>query len=195
MDKLKEISEAVRSHSELTITYDGGSQPGTKRRITPISLEGGGLRARCHATGTAKLFSLEKLHLSDSVQPAPAYIRNPSPNKFNSLLEVYSHYRDTLEGMGWHVNTEFSEDYACIALHNKFKNGKVKKGPDLSFAYRKYIDETYFDGDDWVSPSPPRESTRPFAVYGKSVAGGPYGKLDRAISVFMEAATASAPNQ
>ncbi len=195
MEALDEILEAIKSNSELAIVYHGGSRPGSERRVTPISLEGPGLRARCHITGQAKLFSLNKIQIGDSKVSIPASLDDaPAAPTFANLEEVFNYYRDTLEGLGWHIRTDFSEDYACISLHGKFKNGNIKKEPDLNFAYKRLVEESYFDGDDWVMPEPPRESTRPFGVYGKFTKGGPYGKIERAMAVFVKEAVENAPD-
>lgn len=52
MDKNVEhvLVDAIENKQSLTVVYLGGSQPGTLRNISPISINGDKLRARCHST-------------------------------------------------------------------------------------------------------------------------------------------------
>ena len=69
MDKNVEhvLVDAIENKQSLTVVYLGGSQPGTLRNISPISINGDKLRARCHSSGAVKVFNLGKIQLpSDS---------------------------------------------------------------------------------------------------------------------------------
>ncbi|MCD1631376.1 WYL domain-containing protein [Marinobacter shengliensis] len=65
MDVLQQLEEAIETGEVLTIVYNGGSQPGATRKISPIKIEGAKVRARCFSTNAVKLFNLEKVVIPD----------------------------------------------------------------------------------------------------------------------------------
>ncbi|EOO8726807.1 hypothetical protein I5R18_RS00010 [Escherichia coli] len=61
------LLDAIENKKSLTVIYLGGSQPGTLRDISPISISEDKLRARCHSTDAVKFFNIGKIQLpSDS---------------------------------------------------------------------------------------------------------------------------------
>lgn len=195
MNLKEQINAAVEANRPLRVIYRGGSQPGSERTITPISIDGDRIRARCHVTGVAKVFKLDKLEVVEGSGAAPAFASQPQPPEFSTLKEFADWYRDTLEGLGWVVQFEPGNDDACLALHEHFKNGKLRKTPTATLMYTRYADDGYFEGADWGIPHQPRERTRPFRVYADQDRATSYGKLERAAAVFMEAARKMAPNR
>lgn len=52
----KRLNEAAEAREVITVVYHGGSQPGTKRRLSPIKATPSELRARDIATDEVKTF-------------------------------------------------------------------------------------------------------------------------------------------
>lgn len=65
--KANRLLKAVRTETALTVYYYGGSQPGTRRRITPKNVFtvqgywGVYCEAWCHARETLRTFNLDKI--------------------------------------------------------------------------------------------------------------------------------------
>ncbi|MDA6709672.1 hypothetical protein OSL02_25410, partial [Escherichia coli] len=57
------LLDAIENKKSLTVIYLGGSQPGTLRDISPISISEDKLRARCHSTNAVKFFNIGKIQL------------------------------------------------------------------------------------------------------------------------------------
>lgn len=75
--RIARLREAAGSGEILTIVYDGGSQPGTKRDVIIHRIDGEGaalkVRTRCLSTGLPKLFFVAKLTIVEPDHPAPVY--------------------------------------------------------------------------------------------------------------------------
>lgn len=190
MDKIVHIEDAISNGGALTIKYHGGSQPGSHRRITPLSIDKDRIMARCHATGQTKVFFIDKIELCVPGQDGPEWTDQPQTPNLESLDEVHDKYSDTLEAMGWCVKFEADEEQACLSLHRCFKNGKIIKSPDASLSFHLYRDDEYFDGEKFVKPAVPTLRKHPYTVRTKGGATRSFGRLDRAIESFMESAQA-----
>jgi hypothetical protein len=190
MKKIGDIKDAISNTATLIIKYHAGSQPGTLRRITPLSIDKDRIMARCHATGRTKVFILEKIKLCQSEQDGSEWTDEPRKPNFESLNDVHHAYRDTLEAMGWCVRFEEGDEHAYLSLHRRFKNGKMIKSPDASLSFQRYRDDEYFDGEDFVKPEVPTLRKYPYTIRGKHAATKSFGKLDRAVEKFMESAQA-----
>lgn len=71
---LKErLTEASETGEIITIVYRGGSQPGTKREISPIKVSKTKVQARCLATEEIRTFNLSKLEIVSEDYPAKNY--------------------------------------------------------------------------------------------------------------------------
>lgn len=57
------LTEAAESGEIAKIRYHGGSQAGTFREISPISVKGSKVRARCYASDAIKTFSIERVEI------------------------------------------------------------------------------------------------------------------------------------
>jgi len=55
------LREAAETGEIVTVIYHGGSQPGTKRRLAPITVTAREIRARDIPTGEVKNFLLSKI--------------------------------------------------------------------------------------------------------------------------------------
>ena len=57
------LSEAIGTGEILTIIYNGGSQPGAQRQISPIKISGPIVVARCLSSDEIKKFSIPKIEI------------------------------------------------------------------------------------------------------------------------------------
>jgi len=186
----EKISEAIAGSEIIKIIYHGGSQPGTAREISPIKINGDKVRARCYAANAVKVFSLEKMELIDlDDNTIPTWqAGRKAKAAYQQINDVLTKHEEQLLSWGWVV--ESSPD--CISLHRRFKNGKVRKGSDLSLDHTEY-DYLIDVGDNGEAIEVPVKKARPWSVYGK--AGGSYKHLDRAAAKFLELAAMYAPDK
>ena len=137
MDISAKITEATETAEVLDIIYHGGSQPGKTRKIAPISVKNGKVRARCYSSNAVKTFNLEKIELvtgsAEAQTPGwnPNFIDQP---KYEVLSQLHDAESQNLVELGWHIQIE--EDH--LTLHRKFKNGKPLKGADVELYYEEY---------------------------------------------------------
>ena len=65
METLRKIlEEAIGTGELITIIYHGGSEPGSRRMISPIKVDDKIVRARCLTSNKVKGFSIDKIELS-----------------------------------------------------------------------------------------------------------------------------------
>jgi predicted DNA-binding transcriptional regulator YafY len=62
---------AIETGEVINIKYHGGSQPGSIRQISPISVNGDDVRARCLATNRVKVFKISKMEIEQSLSALP----------------------------------------------------------------------------------------------------------------------------
>lgn len=94
--------------------------------------------------------------------------------------------------MGWHV--EASE--VSIWLHSHFKNGKLRKTPDVQLNYDEYIVDLVVDFDSPELKEEQRKSTRPYHVYSRRLPSAKsFGKVSLAVQAFLDEAKSLAPVQ
>jgi predicted DNA-binding transcriptional regulator YafY len=186
------IERATAAHEPVRVIYHGGSAPGMVRTITPIELLRDQVRARCHVTGAAKLFKLDRLELAtgDAGEHAE-YTGEPAAPAFDSLSDVLEHAIDTLEGMGWVVRIEEEPDRAAILLARRFKNGKPRKTPDVSLSWERYSVQEIFDGESFSEER--HEKTRPYSTRAQGESTRSFSDLDRAAHAFLECASKHRP--
>jgi hypothetical protein len=100
-DVRKIIEQCVKEQSPIMIKYNGGTQPGTKRWILPLSRAGAQVRARDVSTDKAKMFSLSKIEIVDDRDPAENYVEKVE--KKSTLVEALQEKVAELEALGWRV--------------------------------------------------------------------------------------------
>ena len=179
------LQNAIETGEVLDIIYQGGSQPGTSRQISPISISNNKVRARCISSNTVKSFLISKITLPNEggAQEVKQRIEGlPKIINFTSLSEFLEHSQDTLKGQGWHIIT----DDASISLHGFFKNGKPKKGAELTIHYEEYTYDLVAREDGEIHKENIRKSQRPWSVRAKTIDSRTYGTLDPATKTFME---------
>jgi len=192
MAKQDILQEAIDEALVLTVKYHGGSQPGTIRQISPISISNGKIRAICLSSNAVKTFVIDKIEIcSDENEVDKKW--NPTHKdkfKYENLNSFIEQNKTDFEKQGWHVN--FSEN--AISLHRSFRNGRILKGPDVSLAYEEYVYEFYIDLDGKECEET-KKRKKPWIVSAKGFQGAAYSKLDRAIERFIEQSNALSPNK
>lgn len=76
-DVTAHLERAIASGHTVAIVYHGGSQPGTKRPVTPREIRGALLLADDLANGEPRHFRLDKLEIVTPEHPAPRYVPAP----------------------------------------------------------------------------------------------------------------------
>ncbi|MBN2269702.1 MAG: hypothetical protein JXN61_03755 [Sedimentisphaerales bacterium] len=186
------LSEARNNGEILKIKYHGGSQPGTVRLISTISVSEDKVIARCLNSNTVKTFIIGKIELcrnnnhDDDIKWAPT---KKSLVKYENLAAFCDLRRSELESLGWHVNS----DANFVSLHRRFKNGKPLKGSDVSLHYEEFICDGFVDIDGRLREEHTRKHPRPWMVRTTGMHGGGYARLETATDVFMEQAKLLSP--
>ncbi|MDP6434394.1 MAG: hypothetical protein QF498_03175 [Arenicellales bacterium] len=125
------LEEAITTGEVLHVIYDGGSDPGSTRNISPISISGEKVTARCLNSGRVKTFLIQKLRLTEDPQSGGDWSPPPPPTEFPSLNEFFDLYESNFKESGWFAKNE----EVCVSLHRVFKNGKPMKGADVSLDF------------------------------------------------------------
>lgn len=177
MDVRQQLEEAIQTGEILTVVYQGGSQPGTSRQISPIKIEGGKVRARCFSTNAVKLFNLDKVLIPDSNDSGSSDI-SLAKEALADLPSFKTAYLKQLEARGWTI--EHGDDH--LFLYDHYKNGKRLKSPALALSYQPEYTETVWRDDDFEEVVKQRDkpwcvSTRKNSTYFKH--------QDRALSKFL----------
>lgn len=185
------LAQAVNTGEVIRIVYHGGSQPGTVREIGPIKVSETEVVAEELASGVVKTFKLERIEIPDSSAHVVAYDPALSPPvDTRCIKDVCDSTRQDLEAMGWHV--EASE--TSIALHSFFKNGKLRKTPDVQLNYDEYIVDLVVDFDSPELKEERRKSVRPYHVYSRRLTTAKsFGKISAAAASFLDEAKGLAP--
>lgn len=179
------IQAALDSHEPINVVYNGGSQPGVVRTITPIGLNGTMLRARCHVTGTAKMFKVARLAIAGDGQPS--YSTAPPP-QFQSVREVMAFYVDTLASLNLAVDWSSSEGEEALTVHKRFKNGKAMKGSIAGLSFSPFVENWYMDmdGDELVEMVQRHLTDKPWLVSSKTMTTARFKHLDKAAKKFID---------
>lgn len=181
MTILEFLLQTIEEGKELRIIYHGGSKPGEERVIIPRYMEGETLKAVDTKNNRVKSFSLKRIEILD---------QNNEVMKFDffelqieqkieiiphlTIDQIYTSYKDTLEGFGWQVFFGDSvDDYfnktTYISLHDSFKNGKPKAKPTVLI---------------YQSSS----KHRPYGVGSERMDTRTYTSLENALKLFLEEA-------
>jgi hypothetical protein len=195
-DRLRSLA---RQRESITILYHGGSQPGTKREIFPISVTGKRVRARELANDEVKTFSLDKIEIVAEDYAAKDYVsREKVDNQVRNLLDVLKNEVQELEQLGWEVMR--TED--AIKLYNRSKTGKITRHATVGLR-RNYDQVLTITLDGGSNSSREHSSDRPWYVFGPDFldalvepepeAGQTYKYLSKAVRVFLEQARRHAP--
>ena len=170
----KRLNEAAEAGEVITVVYHGGSQPGTKRRLSPIKATPRELRARDLATDEVKTFLVAKIEIVSENHPAKEYVSGfVAQPEFTGLVDALGSKVKELEAVGWHVNLSESS----VSVHRYFKNGQPRKG-----------------GDAGILKNDEEGSNRPWYVFGPDlVTARTFSHLEKAVELFLEQALNHAP--
>jgi hypothetical protein len=170
----KRLNEVAEAGEVITVVYHGGSQPGTKRRLSPIKSTPRELRARDLATNEVKTFLVSKIELVPENHPAKQYVSGfVAQPEFTGFLDSLGSKVKELEAVGWHVNLSESS----VSVQRYFKNGKPRKG-----------------GDTGILKNDEEGSNRPWYVFGPDLATArTFSHLEKAVELFLEQALNHAP--
>ena len=160
---LSRIESALQTGEVLTVTYNGGSQPGVARQLVPVKFQGSDkVRARCLLSGMTQCFVIEKLSIIDDEtgEITLGDIQEPVHPPYENLKTVYDELLPLVEAAALHL--ELSDE--SITLHRKFKNGKVMKSDVACISYSEFKSELIFDLDanDFIEKR--FKTTRPWYV-------------------------------
>lgn len=185
------LREAIEAGEVLNIIYRGGSQPGTLREIAPISIKGDKLRARCYSSHAVKTFAIEKIIIVEGDEQPDVVEWQPSAKplkRYSSIAELLEKERKFLARLGWHIES----NNECLSLHRRFKNGRPRKGSDVSLDYEEYTyDMLYGDDDEFHQEK--RKKVKPWTLRGKNKDTRTYGHFVAAANAFIDWAESMAP--
>lgn len=207
----QQLEGAIGTGEIVRIAYAGGSQPGSERDIYPLEVKGSKVRAKCIASGVVKMFDIAKISIVRLVAPGPTPPvtydpSTPAVQQFQSFEHVAAELAPSLSRMGWQMDQEADGENRVLSLHSFFKNGKLRKTPDVTLHFtprepiKDYTLVVSIDPKPLGVTTQAREetqqtATRPWSVRSKAMASGKaYGKIDRAVQVFLEQAEKLAPN-
>ncbi len=180
----QKIEEAIGAGVVLRIRYFGGSSPGSEREISPISLSGEKVRARCLLKNVVKTFDLTKMELvvsgEESVLAKNQTIVDPI---FSTLQEIFESRRSYFEDLGWTIMLEENK----LSLHRTFKNGRLIKTPDVALNFEEFSPDMIIREEN-INPR-----ARPWVVRAKNKDTKTFGLFPKAQSLFNELAKELAP--
>ena len=188
----EQLQKAISSGESIEIIYHGGSQPGTNRTISPISLNNDKVRARCHSSNAVKTFIINKMTVvnGNEATESPKWSTDfKAVPRHTSLSDILETNINSLINLGWHINS----DENSITLHRRFKNGNPMKGSDVSLNYDEFSYDVVMNEDGEYETENKRKSTRPWCVRGKKETTRSYAKLDSAADTFLSWAQGLSP--
>jgi hypothetical protein len=164
------------------------SQPGTVREILPLAITDDEVRARDLAAGIDKSFKLAYVELAGPQTTVPAYDSGPPGEDTRSLGAVLDSHVAELRASGWHVETTENS----VSVHRYFKNGKPRKGPDISILFNEFSVDAWDDGQGWHEGAV--RSTRPYYVSSPSFdRARTFARMSLAVAAFLDEARKLAP--
>jgi len=154
------LEEAILTGELLTIVYQGGSQPGSYRKISPMNIEGDKVRAHCYTSNRIKLFSIDKITIAKNLKGKASYVDNKNVKEPENLSAAIQPFIKELTSLGWHVKF----DNETAGLYRFFKNGKMRETPDIYLLYEEF-DNSYIDFGKYGSEVNKKEMrSRPWYV-------------------------------
>ena len=209
MDIEQRLRQAIQAGEMLTIIYNGGSNPGTSRKIAPISLTGSKLSAHCYASNAVKTFAIDRIVLPEEevAASAPTWTPKPArPVEYSTLAELSEQNRETWQTLGWHV--ELAETMLSLHRYSKRGSGSLKY-PDVTLTYEPFaesaepermeirivISPEHQEASTVLERQPeqaPRQRERPWVVRAPNY-GVAFSALDKAAEKFKEYAVTLSP--
>lgn len=187
----RRLQAAADAGEILEIIYNGGSRPGSKRKLGILRVDRDKIRARCYTSKAVKLFFVNKIEIVEDNIKTKAVDWNenkPKETHYTTLEQFRDDKTKSLSSMGWHVKF----DDTLISLHRRFKNGSPLKGCDVRLIYEEYVYDEYWDGGGEMCTEK-KKSLRPWIIRGTKKTGRSFGHLNKATALFMEWADELAP--
>ena len=177
---------AANAGEIVSIVYHRGSQPGTVRAILPITITHEEVRARDMAAEIDKTFKLAHLELAGLQTTARAYdpAGAPPAEDPQTVRAALSPHVPALQALGWHV--ELTENR--ISLHRFFKNGKPRKGYDVTMGFDEFTVDMFDDFDGLGLQRVTRPSKRPYNVSSAALPTRTFVRLSIALRAFLDEA-------
>jgi|HubBroStandDraft_6_1064221.scaffolds.fasta_scaffold420898_1 hypothetical protein len=195
------LEQAIGTGQLIGIIYHGGSQPGSYREIAPLQINGDKVRARCYTSNAVKAFSLDKIELrgpvptpeDEKIEWDPHNIKVP---QFNDIGEIYRAHLTDLSVLGWTAEFEKYDDGEAIWLRSKFRNGSLRKTPDVGLLYEALIWNSVVQFDGSIGREDIRPRRRPWIVRSKAFdAAKTFSDVGAAVVTFLDEARQQAPQK
>jgi hypothetical protein len=188
MDTEMRIREAMENGEVLWVKYWGGSQPGSVREISPITLSGDKVRVRCLTSESVKTFNIHKIEVLPGMPEAGAsgYDIDAPKSIFEnvtSMMDIFELVKNELETAGWIVQVTPDR----LSIHGRFNNGKPRKTPKLSLEYHEFV-LPYNEFGEIDRSLEPKRSARPWVVKRST-----FKNADKAAERFMDVARTLVP--
>ena len=129
MNVREQLTAAMETGEALTAIYHGGTQPGTKRRISLIRFVDQRTLSWCFNAKDYRKFRWKRLELVPHDHPVPDYAKNVCDQAGEllsswqmSLKEMLGPSIRQLEEMGWHVQI----GKEAMSVHLRRQNGKPR---------------------------------------------------------------------
>jgi predicted DNA-binding transcriptional regulator YafY len=160
MESVEQILiSAIETGEIINIKYHGGSQPGSIRQISPISVKAENVRARCLSTNRVKVFKLSRIEIERSSTLTNTYVPGKKTPEPTSLKEAFESHRELLSNLGWLLSVEDEG----AGVYRTFQNGKLRKTPDVYIQYFEFKYD-YTDDDEGNEIEYTKPSERPWYV-------------------------------
>ena len=209
MNVVQRLRQAIRAGEALTIIYNGGSNPGALRKISPISLAGDKVSAHCYSSNAVKSFAIDRIVLPDEQTSASAPTWAPKPIeavRYSTLASLSEQNKDSWQALGW--NVELSETVLSLRRYSK-RESEPLKYPDITLTYVRFAQDaepkraeirfvfSVEHNEAAIEPERPatqgsRERKRPWVVRAPNFAKA-YSTLDTAAESFNGHAIAFSP--
>ncbi len=186
------LKSSIDNRDKVEIVYNGGSQPGTVRTITPISIKNDKLRAYCHLTGETKQFFIDKIELSEiKSNLTKPYMLGSQYRHYETVGDLLREKSDSIKKLGWSIESSCHS----ISLHKISKKGKSLKSYDIKIEYDELTYDMVMDLNGDFNKVNIRQKQRPWTIRSNYENTRTFKNLDSAISVCMELAEKHAPVQ
>lgn len=171
------LTRTLKDRGEIVVIYNGGSQPGTRRRIQPIKIGQLDMRARDLSAQLVKSYRLDRIQIAPTDCAAAWYVPRCEDEveriADTPLPELIEPHRSALERLSWVVDV----DDRSVYLRARFKNGKPHRSAKAGLVLSE---------DD--------NSKRPWHVFGPGLASGrSFSILAKAFDLFLQQAREHPP--
>ena len=188
MEAERLILDAIEAKQKINVIYHGGSMSGQPRQLSPISIKGKKLRAKCYQSDTIKTFVIDKIQvitgdgeLTEQKVPAVKSTSTISPEHTlnDVLLAIKPHFKE----IEWLI--EFNELEQYLLIYPRFKNGKPKKAVELALYYEEYRSELILNDVSGELDNVEIKRVKPWVVKYKNKTATSFGYLDTAAEKFL----------